>query len=100
MSRPQGNPAVAAAQIVPNEKTVIIPPNGYTIEMTSKKLTMEDALMSLQAYGYDIVKDEKTGKILRVENNKTLSEMSKQKYDELINKEKQKKEKPGEELEG
>ena len=42
--------------------------------------------MILNTESYKIVKDEKTGKVLRVQDNRTLSEMSADKYKKLLDK--------------
>ena len=65
---------------------------SYIIFGKDKELTINEAkeqpldtnIEFSRAESFEIIKDEKTGKILRVKDNRTLSEIQKDKYDRIL----------------
>ena len=76
------NNPVAAYEVVQAENNMLKLVEGrYAL---SKEELNNLPGMIINAVGYEIVKDEKTGKILRVKDNRTISEVNDDKHRRLI----------------
>lgn len=75
------NPAIACGEMKQREKGIIIEQGNYG---PSKNEINNLAGMEIKVEGYEIVFDEKSGKILRVQDKRTLSEMTREKYDRVL----------------
>ena len=89
------NTAIAYGEMKQKEKGITLEQGSYG---PSKEEINSLAGLEIKVEAYEIILDEKTGKALRVKDGKTLSEISKDKYDRLI-KEAKKKEKREETME-
>ena len=76
------NNPVAAYEVLQEENNKLKLIEGR-YALSTKELRNIDGMI-LTTSNYKIVKDEKTGKILRVQDNQILSEMNKAKYDRLL----------------
>ena len=75
------NPAIACGEMKQQEKGIVVEQGNYG---PSKNEINNLAGMEIKVEGYEIVVDEKTGKILRVQDGRTLSEMTRDKYDRVL----------------
>ena len=75
------NTAIACGEMKQSGKGIIIEQGSYG---PSKNEINSLAGIEIKVEGYEIICDEKTGKILRVQDKRTLSEMSRDKYDRLL----------------
>ena len=89
------NPAIACGEMKQEDKGIIIEQGNYG---PSKNEINNLAGMEIKVEGYEIVFDEKSGKILRVQEGRTLSEMTRDKYDRVL-KEAKRRESRKEEIE-
>ena len=77
------NPAIACADLQYDERG-----NKISVEQgnygPSKNEINSLAGMKIQVEGYEIIKDEKTGKILRIKDNRTINEVIDDKHRRMI----------------
>lgn len=79
--RNQRDTAIACGEMKQKEKGIIIEQGKYG---PSKNEINNLAGMEIKVEGYEIIFDEESGKILRVQDKRTLSEMTKDKYDRIL----------------
>ena len=66
------NPAIACGNMKPAEKEIIVEQGNYG---PSKNEINNLAGMEIKVEGYEIILDEKSGKVLRVQDNRTIGEI-------------------------
>ena len=75
------NTAIAYGRMKQEDKGITIEQGNYG---PSREEVNNLAGLEIKVEGYEIIFDEKTGKVFRVQDNRTLSEMNKDKYDRLL----------------
>ena len=75
------NTAIACGEMKQQDRGIVIEQGNYG---PSKNEIINLAGMEIKVEGYEIVLDEKSGKILRVQDKRTLSEMTRDKYDKVL----------------
>ena len=91
------NPAIACADLRYDEKgnRIAVEQGNYG---PSKSEINNLAGMEIQVEGFEIIKDEKTGKILRIKDNRTINEVIDDKHRRLIEEALKKKEEKEQEV--
>ena len=88
-TKKKNNP-VAAYEVLQEENNKLKLIEGR-YALSNEELRKIDGMI-LTTSNYNIVKDEKTGKVFRVQDNQILSEMNKEKYDRLLKQQREKEE--------
>lgn len=63
--------------------------------LSKKEMDQRSDNMIIETGSFEVVRDPKTGKLLRIKNNKTISEVNKDKYDRLLSEFKNKQHQDG-----